>query len=620
MAIPAPAPVPAALDHAQAAVPVTPRDPTWGNHDAPATLVVWSDFECPHCARAAATVEALKQAYGPEQLRVVWKNLPLPFHPHARPTAEAAMAVFALGGSSAFWTFHDLALANQAGLTEANLLAWAASAGLDPAGVAAEIASRRPSAKLDEDVALARRLGVRGTPAFRINGLPLDGARPEADFRAVLDEQLPAAGELIAIGTPREGLYPALCARNTALAAPTAPAASPPLDETIFAVPVDRDDPSRGAEDAIVTLVLFSDFACPFCQRVETTMAALRQKYGSDLRVVWKDLPLPAHPQAVPAAVLARLALERQGHAGFWRAHDALVEPGKTLDEAGLKEVAVRLGVPWFEVAAAVADRRFQPQLDRTRALAERLGVRGTPVTFVNGRRLEGALPAEVFEWIVEAQLDKARDLLEAGQTRANLYAAVTQTPEVVEELERKTVAPPTRDHPARGSAKAKVTIQVFGDYQCPETLRALPKLTEIEKQFAGRVRLVWRHRPLAFHEDAALAAEAAQEVFAQKGAGAFWRYHDLLFAAQTEGGLRRPQLEKLARRLGVDGRRFRAALDSHRHRSVVERDKEVLEQAELRDIPAILVNDLVVPGAEPVEVFARAVTQALAEARGSEP
>ena len=542
---------------------------------------MWSDFECPFCSRAAATVEALKQAYGPETLRVVWKNLPLPFHPRARPTAEVAMAVFALGGSRAFWTFHDLAFANQGALSDGNLAAWAAAAGLDPAAVAAEIATGRGSRKLDEDRAAAARLGVRGTPAFRINGIPLEGAREETAFRAAIDGQLPAAGELIATGTPARGIYPALCARNTAAAAPPAlPPAMPQLDSTIFPVPVDRDDPARGTEDALVTLVVFSDFACPFCQRLETTVTALRQKYGSDLRVVWKDFPLPFHPQALPAAVLARLAAAQHGPAGFWRAHDAMLEPGKVLDEAALKAVATRVGIPWFEVAAAIADRRFEPAFDRTAALVKQLGLRGTPCTFVNGRRIDGALPAEIFEEVIEAQLDKARDLLEAGQTRASLYATITRTPLPEADFERRTVPLPTRDNPARGRAQAKVTLQIFGDFQCPETLRTVPKLAEIEKQFAGRVRLVWRNHPLVFHEDAALAAEAAQEVFAQKGASGFWRYHELLFAAQTEGGLGRAQLEKLARRLGVDGKRFRAALDSHRHRPAVERDIEAAKQA----------------------------------------
>jgi protein-disulfide isomerase len=598
-------------------VPVTDRDPTWGSPDAPVTIVEWSDFECPFCAHVGETLAELKRAYGPEQLRLVWKNLPLPFHPNARPAAEAAMTVFALGGYAAFEKFHDLAFANQHSLSAENYLAWAVASGVERGRVAEAIAARRQKEKIDEDLALAGRLEVRGTPVFHINGVALVGAQPVKSFRAVIDDQLAAARDLLAAGTPARGVYPRLCARNVVAADPlrqTAPQPEP-ADSKTWSVPVERDDPARGPADALVTLVLFSDLECPYCKHLETTLAALAQKYGSDLRIVWKDYPLPFHRQALPAAVLARLASVKKGPDGFWRAHDAIVETGDILDEPALKAVAARLGLPWFEVAAAVADHRFQATFDRSWELATQLEVRGTPCSFVNGRRIEGAMPAEAFVAVIDAQLARARDMLEAGQERAHLYAAMTNTPEAPDEIESKTVDGPTRDNPSKGNARAKVTIQIFGDFQCPHCLRLLPKLAEIEKEFAGRVRLVWRNHPLVFHEDAALAAEAAQEVFAQKGAAAFWRYHDLLFAAQSEGGLGRDNLERLARQLGVDGRRFRAALASHRHRSVVERDVEAAQKAEIAEVPAVLVNGYLVSGVEPLEVYERLVTRALAEA-----
>jgi len=251
---------------------------------------------------------------------------------------------------------------------------------------------------------------------------------------------------------------------------------------------------------------------------------------------------------------------------------------------------------------------------EKSQELAKKLGVRGTPCSFVNGRRIEGAMPAESFVAVIDAELDKARTMLESGKARQGLYAAITNTAEPPDELERKIVDRPTKDNPTKGSAKAKVTVQIFGDFQCPHCLRVMPTLAELEKKFSGRLRLVWRNHPLTFHEDAALAAEAAQEVFAQKGASAFWRYHGLLFAAQLQGGLGRENLEKLARKLGVDARRFRSALDSRRHRGTIERDVEAARKAELAEVPAVLVNGYMVSGVEPLDAFERAVTRALAE------
>ena len=334
-------------------------------------------------------------------------------------------------------------------------------------------------------------------------------------------------------------------------------------DTEIYGVPIDREDPVRGPNDALVTLVVFSDFECPFCRRLEPTLSALMQKYGEDLRIVWKDYPLPFHRQAIPAAVLARLALGERGAYGFWEAHDALMQSGQGLDEATLQAVARRMGLPWSEVGTAVADRRFQAIFDRGQELAGKLRVRGTPCTFVNGRRVEGAVPVEAFVSVIDAQLAKARDLLEAGQERAGLYAAVTNTPLPQQELERRSVDPPTKDNPSRGAAKARVTLQVFGDFECPNSLRLMPMLAEVEKKFSGRVRLVWRNHPLVFHEDAALAAEAAQEVFVQKGAASFWRYHELLYAAQLDGGLGRPNLEKRWTASQSSNRRVRCSATS---------------------------------------------------------
>src|SRR5215472_9322653 len=84
---------------ASLAIPVLASNPTWGSRTALVTIVEFGDFECPFCAQADRTIVELEKAYGPTDLRVVWKHLPLPFHPHARPAAEAGQGVFTLGGS-----------------------------------------------------------------------------------------------------------------------------------------------------------------------------------------------------------------------------------------------------------------------------------------------------------------------------------------------------------------------------------------------------------------------------------------------------------------------------------------------------------------------------------------
>jgi protein-disulfide isomerase len=384
-------------------VPVTPKDPSWGSPEAPVTIVEFSDFQCPFCAAVRQTLGELRQIYGPSQLRLVWKNAPLPYHDLARPTAEAAMTVFALGGADAFWKFHALVFAHQQELSAENLLRWAVLAGVDGAKFEAERSTPVRLAKVDEDVALATRLGVVSTPVFRINGVPLAGAEPIEVFKEIIDAQLVAARGLIASGTPASQLYATLSARNTAVALAEIE------DSTVWSVPVRRSDPMRGPADALVTLVVFSDFQCASCRRVDATVARLEWKYGTNLRVVWKDYPQPFHERALLAAVLARVALAKKGAKGFWRAHGALFAGQEDLSDRALKIIAKGLRLSWTRVQMAYDKRRFRHVFKRSAELAKTLKINGTPCAFVNGRRLAGDVPFERFVEVIDTQLAEAK-------------------------------------------------------------------------------------------------------------------------------------------------------------------------------------------------------------------
>ncbi len=248
--LPPPGTAPARPPAPEAAVPITAKDPIWGSPDAPVTIVEFSDFQCPFCSRVGETLGELKRIYGPDRLRLVWKNYPLPFHNNARPAADAAMTVFAMGGADAFWRFHDLVFADQGELSSGSYLRWAVMVGLDGDKFKAELSARRQVAKVDEDVALATRMGIRGTPVLRINGIPLMGAQPIDVFREIIDPQLAAAKQLVANGTPASQLYNVLSARNAQAVsvpvdegkteAPEAPEAPEAEDTTIWKVPVEK--------------------------------------------------------------------------------------------------------------------------------------------------------------------------------------------------------------------------------------------------------------------------------------------------------------------------------------------------------------------------------------------
>lgn len=603
-------------EQAQAKVPVSSADPQWGDVDAPVTLVVFSDFQCPFCSRVTPTLRELQQKYGPRQLRIVFKHNPLPFHKDARPTAEAATAVFMLAGSNAFWTFHDLAFENQRNLSPENFDAWASAAGVQAPALKTWLDSGRPAQKVQEDVELARRVGAMGTPAFRINGVTVSGAQPLDKFVEVVDAQLVAAKLLTAAGTPTRLVYSTLTDRN--FTEPPPPAKDDEDDKEdepdtkVWAIPVAADDPIRGDNDASVTVVVYSDYQCPFCKRVEATLSEVRKLYGKDVRFVWKDNPLPFHPRALPAALVAREVYRTRGNDAFWKMHDALFESQPKLEDDNLEELAKAQGLSWKQLSPALTNAKLKDRIAQSVDQANEFQARGTPHFFINGRRLAGAQPLESFKKMIDEELVKARALVEKGTPRGKVYAELTKNGELPPPPEKKHIELPAKPT-SRGNPKAPVTIQIFSDFQCPFCKRVEPTLAELDKEFKGQLRFVWRHMPLPFHENAMPAAEAAEEVLAQKGPDAFWKFHDQLFEAQGEkGALERPNLDELAEKLGLDMARFKAALDGHIHQAKIKADIAAADAADINGTPSFVINDYALSGAQPVGAFRKLIRLAL--------
>ena len=315
------------------------------------------------------------------------------------------MTVQALGGD--FWKFHDLAFANQKDLTPENFQKWAVESGADGAKFKEAYDQKKYAAKVDKDLAFGRQVGARGTPAFRINGKTLSGAQPFEKFKEVIDAELAAADALAKTGVAKNKVSLELTKKNFQKPEEPKPQAPQAEDTTIWKVPVADNDPVRGAADALVTIVQFSDFQCPFCSRVEPTITQVMNDYKGDVRIVWKDKPLPFHPRAKPAATLARFAYEKGGDKLFWEAHNALFEGQKNLEDAGLEEIAKKVGLPWDKVKAAIAEDKYKDQFEASSSLGDDYGARGTPAFFINGRMLVGAQPIEQFRELINDELSR---------------------------------------------------------------------------------------------------------------------------------------------------------------------------------------------------------------------
>jgi protein-disulfide isomerase len=383
--------------------------------------VVYSDYECPFCKKVEATYDAIKEKYGPQKLRVIWKHNPLPFHKSARAAHVASETVFRLGGNDAFWKYHHLQFENNKALTPENYEAWAAQSGVDKAKFKAEFDKQTYAAKIDEDLNAGKAVGVKGTPAQFVNGIFLSGAQPQQKFEQLIDEQLAAADKLVASGTPADKVYVKLSqenkAKNPAPAEAEKPKQQAPVDDkTVWKVPV-GDSPANGPADALITIVEFSDFECPFCAKVEPTLEQLKKDYAGKIRLVWKHRPLPFHKRATPASILSIEAAKQKGPEAFWAAHALLFKNQKALQDADLEKYAGELGLDVEKAKKAMAENAYASVIQADSDLADDLEASGTPHFFVNGRRLLGAQPPEKFKALIDEEMAKAFKLFDDDGT-----------------------------------------------------------------------------------------------------------------------------------------------------------------------------------------------------------
>jgi protein-disulfide isomerase len=171
-------------------------------------------------------------------------------------------------------------------------------------------------------------------------------------------------------------------------------------------IALSNDDPSVGARSAPVTLVEFSDFQCPFCRQVAPTLKRVREVYGDNVRVVWKDFPLTQiHPQAFKAGEAAHCAGDQNK---FWEYHDTLFANQDALQVADLKQYAADLGLDAPVFAACLDESKYGGRVRDGVTQGSRLGVNSTPTVYINGRVLSGAQPYETFAAVIDEELERA--------------------------------------------------------------------------------------------------------------------------------------------------------------------------------------------------------------------
>ncbi len=166
--------------------------------------------------------------------------------------------------------------------------------------------------------------------------------------------------------------------------------------------------PTTGGDNAKVTMIIFSDFQCPFCGRAAKTVSDIKKKYGNKIKMAFKQFPLPMHKEAMPAAE-ASMCVNEQGKEKFWKFHDIAFAAQDKLDAESLVKHAKAAGADEAKFKECVAAHKYADYVKKDQAYGEKLGVRSTPTFFVNGQLLSGALPIEQFSEVIDEELEAAK-------------------------------------------------------------------------------------------------------------------------------------------------------------------------------------------------------------------
>ncbi len=325
------------------------------------TIELFSDFQCPFCRHFAESLRPL-QAQGAERvdLDVVFKNFPLSFHPDAELAARTALAAEKQGK---FWEMHDLLFANQQALKRDDLTRYAETLGLDTERFRADLESEQLAQRIAADKAEGEARGVSGTPAFSVNGRMYSGTKTTEELRKLVQDER---------------------ARIWALSEVT--------DERL----------SKGPADAPVVLELFADLQSPVSIPAMQMVDGAVAKYHGAVRVQFRNFPLAFHRDA-PMAHAAAMTAARYGR--FWEFAAYILAHQDSLREQDLFAYAGELGLDANSFAEMVRDRRYAPRVDADLAAGVSRGVRGSPVIFVNGRRIDGVPDLRVLTQYVEEEL-----------------------------------------------------------------------------------------------------------------------------------------------------------------------------------------------------------------------
>ncbi len=534
--------------------------------NAPVSIVIFSDYECPYSSQFYFDLQDLAKKY-PGRLRIKMRQLPLSKHEQSPLAHEAALAAAAQGKLAGM---SELLFANQTRLEPKALYAYARQLHLDDAAFRQAMDTHEYRPIVEEDLLEAKALGITQTPTIFVNGQRFEGAQStdvlEKAISAGTSKKSAPQKKAVRVSSPRN---------DNALSATTF------RDLTKAAMLV------RGPANAPVTIVEFSDFQCPFCRRSVEPLEELVKEHPKDVRLVFRSFPLDFH-QYSELAHEAALAAAAQGK--FWEMHDLLFANQSQLDRADLFRYAEQLKLDMAEFENALDTHVYAGAVAADRALGAKFGVDGTPMMFINGKRLGGARTLPELEQVVDEQERVAKGT-------ALEQAVIDQAP-----------PGPDTDFVVSGSDAAAIRVTWITDVRSPLAPRTAELVRALVAAYPGQIRVNFKTMQLASHPDAEIANRALLAAGSQQK---FWEMYDAL--AQSDGALDRDAVVQKAAEVGVDGAAFQAAMDAAGTTESMERDQAEEVRRAVLGSPAIFIGDVRIDGLQQEKMYRAAIDAAIA-------
>jgi protein-disulfide isomerase len=432
--------------------------------------------------------------------------------------------------------------------------------------------------------------------------------------------------------TPAAPLPPAPSAPPAASSAP-APASPVTFAPMAPRVPVSPRDLRWGDPQAPVTAVLFGQLSEPGARTVLRRLLKVQKALGpAAVAVVWKfhkfKTTIPQEERLARAALALWAAGEEEAARAFLM---AATQPHELDTDGKMEEAARAAGArDAGALLRGLEAEGLEAQLRGDEELGSRLSVEQTPVVFVNGYRLGGLTQVSELKARIEEETSLVEELRKGGKTR-DIYALRTQqnagneqnapwtTPGLTPGARRRVEL---GDSPRLGSAKAPVTLVMFGGYQDPFSRRAWGTLAALRKRYRDDLRIVWKDAPLEFHRASMHLAAMAREARVRKGDAGFWqasevmlkdtfwrRYQQPLSASEPSAAT----LQAVALELGIPG----GGGSSVKYGAAIDAERRAWKSLGSTGTPSFFINGRFLSGAQPEQTFRAVIDDELSAALG---